>query len=86
MTQCQIVDQDQRIQWIDLIRVIAIICVILCHSCESVYQSLSLEVINSLGILERMFVLGLFSIGRTGVPILLMITGYLLLDREYDKK
>ena len=35
---------------------------------------------------SRMFAFSAFTVGRLGVPIFMFITGYLLLDRDYDDK
>ena len=74
---------NKRIVWIDLLRCIAILCVVLCHATEAVYD-FDLE---SMTPIRPAVVLAftLFTIGRTGVPIFLMVTGYLLLDRPYDE-
>ena len=74
---------NDRIVWIDLLRCIAILCVVLCHATEAVYD-FDLE---SMTPIRPTVVLAftLFTIGRTGVPIFLMVTGYLLLDRSYDE-
>ena len=68
---------------VDLLRCIAILCVILCHAITAVYD-IDLE---SMTPIRPTVVLAftLFTIGRTGVPIFLMVTGYLLLDRPYDE-
>lgn len=73
----------KRIAYIDLLRTIAIFLVVLCHATESVY-SLNLDYISSISFCSKIFCFFTFTAGRLGVPIFLLITGYLLLDREYN--
>lgn len=72
----------QRIQWIDMVRGIAILCVILCHVTENIYQ-LNVDSISLLDFPSKIFVFSAFTCGRLGVPLFLFISGYLLLDRHY---
>ncbi len=72
--------QDQHIRWIDLMRVMAISAVMLCHASEIRYELADLNYLPS-----RCFVFVCHVIGRLGVPLFMMISGYLLLDREYDE-
>jgi len=52
---------------------------------EGIFDFSSTEMFKlSMG--EEWFALSLLMIGRLGVPIFLMITGYLLLDRYYSTK
>lgn len=67
----------------DLIRTLAIMCVVLCHSVEKIY-SLNLEEWNTSSISSNLFKTVFFTIGRLGVPLFLMLTGYLLLDKNID--
>lgn len=63
----------------DLIRVIAIILVMFCHSLESVYFG-----IRDLSFQSRIFYLLFHSISRLGVPLFLFLTGALLLNKKFD--
>lgn len=72
-----------RIEWIDLVRAIAILTVLYIHSVDGIYIILSDSIVN-LTMISRMFQYASLFIGRIGVPFFLMITGYLLLDRVYD--
>lgn len=86
MNQSLISSQKKtRIEWIDLIRALAIICVVFCHSTETIY-SLNVEYMLSITTSSRIFALIVFTIGRLGVPLFMMISGYLLLDRKYDEE
>ena len=85
-------DSNNRIQWIELGRCIAILAVILCHIAEITYSTnlsnthyLNTDFMSTQNIYSKIFVLFAFTVGRLGVPIFLMITGYLLFDRKYDK-
>ena len=75
--------KNERIAWLDLARFLAIALALLCHATENVYF-LEIEYMSSLNPLVALFGFISFTIGRIGVPIFLMITGYLLLGREYD--
>lgn len=72
-----------RIEWIDLVRAIAILTVLYIHSVDGIYI-ISSDVIINLTMASRVFQFASLFIGRIGVPFFLMITGYLLLDRAYD--
>lgn len=77
--------QGNRIVWVDCARAIAILMVIVCHSTESIY-SLSLEGISGIAVTSRVVAFTLFTIGRLGVPLFLFISGFLMLDRWYDRE
>ena len=64
---------------------LAIFGVLLCHATENVY-SLNLDYISSISRHSKVFAFSSFTIGRLGVPFFLMISGYLLLDKEYNSK
>ena len=74
---------EKRIEWIDLLRVIAIFCATMCHVVEGIYQ-MNISYMPSIHLQSKVFAFGAFTVGRWGVPFFLMISGYLLLDREYD--
>ena len=77
--------EKTRIKWIDLVRAVAILLVVLCHSTESIYQ-LRLENVIALSSQSRIFGFVCFTAGRLGVPLFLMITGSLLLPRDYNNE
>ena len=65
---------------IDVIRIFAMCLVILCHSIEgSIFDAPHSELIYNIGVC-------LHTLSRLGVPIFLILTGYLLLPRNWDKK
>ncbi|MBQ6218580.1 MAG: acyltransferase family protein [Romboutsia sp.] len=72
-----------RIEWIDLVRAIAILTVLYIHSVDGIYI-ISSDAILNLTMASRIFQFASLFFGRIGVPFFLMITGYLLLDRAYD--
>ena len=72
-----------RIEWIDLVRAIAILTVLYIHATDGIYI-ISSDAILNYTIYSRIFNFASLFIGRIGVPFFLMITGYLLLDRSYD--
>ena len=64
----------------DLIRVIAIILVVLCHSLEEAYfgnDNTSLQ--------SNLFYILCHSISRLGVPFFLLLTGALLLNKNFER-
>lgn len=72
---------DQHLKWIDTVRVFAIIGVIICHTTVMVYDGSDLGDMGS-----RMIIFLCYTFGRLGVPLFLLITGYLLLDRDYNEE
>ena len=72
-----------RIEWIDLVRAIAILTVLYIHATDGIYI-ISSDAIMNYTLFSRVFQFASLFIGRVGVPFFLMITGYLLLDRSYD--
>ena len=75
---------EKRIQWLDLVRTAAIICVVLCHTTEQIYQFKPQS--SSLGLVYQISKYIFFSIGRLGVPLFMLSSGYLLLDRPYNEQ
>ena len=72
-----------RIVFLDYLRAIAIVCVVIVHAAESVYR---FRVAEYMGwtVFERVVMVGLFDLGRMSVPFFFLISGYLLLTRRYD--
>ena len=70
---------------LDIIRSFAIICVVLNHSVESFFNLEDFDTAVGINTWEQSGILFLFTIGRLGVPLFLMLTGYLMLGRDYDK-
>lgn len=74
--------KKKRILFIDYIRALAILMVIMCHVIDVNclfwlgYQEMSGA--------RQIILYTLLIFGRCGVPLFLMITGYLLLDRDYS--
>lgn len=76
--------KTNRQPWLDMLRMIAILSVVLCHCVEGIY-SFDANSIQALGTGNRVFAIMMYTLGRVGgVPFFLMLTGYLLFDREYD--
>lgn len=75
----------QRIKWIDTARALAIFSVIVCHATETFY-AFNLNSVLSLNLLNQLFSFSSFTFGRLGVPFFLFMTGFLLLDRQYDNE
>jgi surface polysaccharide O-acyltransferase-like enzyme len=72
-----------RVEWIDLVRAIAILTVLYIHATDGIYI-ISSDSIVHYTVFSRIFEFASLFIGRIGVPFFLMITGYLLLDRTYN--
>ena len=72
-----------RIEWIDLVRALAILTVLYIHATDGIYI-ISSDAIMNYTLFSRAFQFVSLFIGRVGVPFFLMITGYLLLDRTYN--
>lgn len=74
--------KQRRVIFIDYIRALAILMVIMCHVIDVNcmfwlgYQDMSGA--------RQIILYTLLIFGRCGVPLFLMITGYLLLDRDYS--
>lgn len=71
-----------RKPWLDIVRTLAIICVVLCHSVEAFYRPVLLgqgTLSFALWNIENF----LFTLGRIGVPLFFATTGALLLPRKY---
>lgn len=75
----------EHVVQLDYIRTFAIISVVACHVTESIYK-LNLKSINELDFLNQVLAFCFFTFGRLGVPLFLFITGYLLLDRDYNNE
>ena len=71
---------QKKINSLNIIRVVAIFCVVLVHSTELLYHGqLYLPGKND----RLIFTIG-YTMGRIGVPLFFMSTGYLMLDRQYE--
>lgn len=75
--------KKKHLDWIDLIRCFAICTVILIHVLQDTY-SYELNILPYAGTGKQFVELGLFTIGRLGVPLFVLVSGFLLLDREYN--
>lgn len=75
--------EKKRIEYLDIARTFAIICVVLCHCVGNIYQ-FNLKEWNDFSILSNIFKMVVFTIGRLGVPIFLLITGFLTLNKQIN--
>lgn len=74
---------DKREFWLDFIRSIAILAVILNHSVEFICNLNTSEGFYDIPEKARTFSVALFLIGRiSGVPLFLFLSGYLLLNKQ----
>lgn len=77
--------EKKRIEWLDMVRGIAIMMVVMCHVSTGLYFFADVS-IQQRPILTQVVGFSLFTLGRLGVPLFLFISGYLLLPRSYDDK
>ena len=73
-----------RIQGIDLIRVFATFAVVLIHCLFQILFLEDMDTFYSLLTPFKVFYFFCITIGALGVPLFLMLSGYLLLQRDYD--
>lgn len=73
--------EEKRIQAFDIARTFAILCVILCHSVEGAYSNINYLYLSNISQIVRII---LFTIGRLGVPIFLLLTGALTLKKQIE--
>lgn len=69
---------------LDLIRAVATLMVVLNHAVLRCYPIEYGNIVH-FSIKEQLFCLTAYTVGCVGVPLFLMLTGYLLLPREYDE-
>lgn len=74
---------EQRIYWLDFVRSLAIFLVVLNHAVEVVYSNSPTD-FASYSTPSAMFFLSAFNLGRHGVPLFLLLTGYLMIGRKYN--
>lgn len=72
----------KRLFYIDVIRVLAIISVIIMHASENLLR-ISTSTWNVANETEKIANVVLTGFGRLGVPLFLMITGFLMINRTY---
>ncbi len=72
----------ERILWLDYVRAFSIFLVVLTHSIEGVY-ALSTEAVMANSTISKIFLFSAFNLTRHGVPLFLMISGWLLLSRNF---
>ncbi len=75
-----------RMEWIDLVRVFAIFLVVLCHAIEGGVYNFNIYVFADMNIYSRIFGFGSFTFSRLASCLFLIMSGYLLLGRSYDKE
>lgn len=87
IVNCSIFSWDygkkQRNIKFDIIRTFAILCVILCHSVEAIFD-FSQQGWDILNNSSRIFMFVTFTIGRLGVPLFLLLSGALLLRKSIN--
>lgn len=72
-----------RIVWLDFVRSFAIFSVVVVHCTERIYN-MDFEGLQSLSTASGLFRDALCFFGRLGVPVFIMLSGYLLLQRDYS--
>lgn len=71
-----------RVIWLDFARALAILSVVIMHCTEHVFN-MDFDALGNMRIAFQLFRDAFFILGRLGVPAFLMITGCLLLPRDY---
>lgn len=82
------VNSQNRIYWLDAARALAILSITCCHAVTrsfSIYEGTLLE-FQSHSLLFSILKAVLYVFSRLGVPLFLMITGALMLPRDYEKQ
>lgn len=80
-------ENKKRILWLDYVRVIAILCVLITHTTERVY-TLNAMTLAQESVYSRILSVFMFTVGRLGVPLFLFLTGFLMSgggDYEYER-
>lgn len=71
----------KRIKYVDIAKGLAIICVVLCHSVEAAYVNIEWTTLSNI---SKVFKILTFTIGRIGVPLFVLSSGVLLLNRKFE--
>ena len=73
----------KRIKYIDIMKGVAIICVVLCHAVESAYSGAEWIALSNM---SKIFKITIFTIGRIGVPLFVLASGVLLLNKKFENE
>ena len=71
---------------LDIIRLVAITLVIAIHAVENVWPMQHPGELAGVGVINSIFITIVYILGRLSVPLFLIITGYLMLDRQYSRE
>lgn len=74
----------KRSEGLDLIRSIAILSVVLIHCLRCIQPLDSISIFNSMSTFEQIFYFTSYTLGSIGVPLFFLLTGYLILHRDFD--
>lgn len=74
-----------RIAALDYVRAAAIAIVVYIHAVEIAFP-LNLDTYPTYSPLQKILYMVLFIVGRLGAPLFFFLSGYLLLDREFDRE
>ena len=77
--------QINRIEGLDLIRTFAIFSVVLIHCLRCICPLDTMEIFNGMSTFSKIFYFASFNIGSLGVPLFFILSGYLLLPRDFDE-
>lgn len=78
-------DWSKRKASLDIIRIIALGLVFVIHGVENAWN-INTNSMASLSTVNQILIMTLYCIGRISVMLFLFLTGYLMLNRQYDKE
>lgn len=76
---------SSRIAALDYVRAMAITIVVFIHAVEVAFP-MNLDTYPTYSPLQKVLFMGLFILGRLGAPMFFFLSGYLLLDRDFDRE
>ena len=76
---------QKRIEGLDLIRTFAIFSVVLIHCLRCISPLDTIEIFNGMSTFSKIFYFASFNVGSLGVPLFFILSGYLLLPRNFDE-
>ena len=84
MSGVKVSEENNRVYWLDVARVLALLLIVLNHAVNRTYATVNgqYEAFVQLSVFENIFNAAMNAMSRIGVPLFLMITGSLVLTKE----